>query len=428
MNNKTFNAVLCPNCFLFPSITIPNSMCINLSCQFCKYNEILLIKDYLNIKDIRTCDYYAHNRTISSTCEKYCVHCQKWLCDECDSLHKKDSKMHKVVKRNKDNKTFCKCKGKVDFFCYDCNYHFCKECKREHLTHKFNSLTSIISNEEFKQLNEKINQLDNFINKKLLSIKNEIISSLYQAISLVNNVYQRNYLINSNLLSFLKLLVQSYETTNHNFFVMQNITTIFDFELPHYDKKSDDIKEFLMYLNTSSIIGKEIVRNEEYFQKINSLKISTEILNDSTLISTFQEEYIRKKELETFNLVSKGGYKMKINRKAIKNSSYLTEIVKKYPYREDIVLASIKIPTLDKIIKYLEHYIDITPKKIDKSKKFNQIVDDWEYFFIAGEKEAINDISKAANYLGIPSLVELCDAKIESLNEKKPLNIKFLEE
>ena len=91
--------------------------------------------------------------------------------------------------------------------------------------------------------------------------------------------------------------------------------------------------------------------------------------------------------------------------------------------QEPIKLPDIKFDILKKIVEYLTHYKDKTPKDIPKpmpSSNLNEVIDEWDVNFINSiELDNIFDLINAANYMDIPSLLDLSCAKIASLMKGK---------
>ena len=73
---------------------------------------------------------------------------------------------------------------------------------------------------------------------------------------------------------------------------------------------------------------------------------------------------------------------------------------------------------MNKIVEYLEHYKNKEPKKGVRfylSQEFKDIINPWDYNFINIDIEIVCEIAKASEFLGIKTLKELSNAKIDSM-------------
>lgn len=116
-----------------------------------------------------------------------------------------------------------------------------------------------------------------------------------------------------------------------------------------------------------------------------------------------------------------------------RNSGYFRNIVNSTPFRRDqqpeVELETIDTETLVKIRDYLEHYQNKYPKSIEKPLEycnFKECVDEWDYKYInEDDVNKIIQILNAAEFLKIPSLVDLAAAKLASfLKGKSPKELK----
>ena len=91
--------------------------------------------------------------------------------------------------------------------------------------------------------------------------------------------------------------------------------------------------------------------------------------------------------------------------------------------QEPIPIPDIKADILNKVVEYLTYYKGKNPKDIPKpmsSANLSEIIDEWDVKFINGiELDSVFDLINAANYMDIPSLLDLSCAKIASLLKGK---------
>ena len=91
---------------------------------------------------------------------------------------------------------------------------------------------------------------------------------------------------------------------------------------------------------------------------------------------------------------------------------------------DEIPLASVKKPILEKIITYCKHIHEHTPPEIDKplrSNNLSDVVNEWYADFVNLEQEVLFELILAANFMDIKSLLELTTAKVASLIKGKTI-------
>ena len=122
-------------------------------------------------------------------------------------------------------------------------------------------------------------------------------------------------------------------------------------------------------------------------------------------------------------LTSSDNQKIQIDSKSAERSHLLKGLIADYNQKDDIPLPDIKYDILKKVVEYLTYYKDKTPKDIPKpmpSSNLNEVIDEWDVNFINGiELDNVFDLINAANYMDIPSLLDLSCAKIASLMKGK---------
>ena len=122
--------------------------------------------------------------------------------------------------------------------------------------------------------------------------------------------------------------------------------------------------------------------------------------------------------MANITLVSKDHQRFKISERACENSRYINNYIIDFPLESNIYLNNISGKALDKIVEYLEHYRNKIPKQGVRfllSKEFKDIVDPWDYDFINIDIDILFEIAKAPEFLGIKTLKELSNAKINSM-------------
>ena len=125
-------------------------------------------------------------------------------------------------------------------------------------------------------------------------------------------------------------------------------------------------------------------------------------------------------------LVSSDNQKIDIDSESAQKSHLLNGLISDFSnQQEPIKLPDIKFDILKKIVEYLTHYKDKTPKDIPKpmpSSNLSEVIDEWDVNFINSiELDNVFDLINAANYMDIPSLLDLSCAKIASLMKGKTI-------
>ena len=123
-------------------------------------------------------------------------------------------------------------------------------------------------------------------------------------------------------------------------------------------------------------------------------------------------------------LVSSDNQKIEIDSESAQKSHLLKGLMTDFnSSQEPIPIPDIKADILNKVVEYLTYYKGKNPKDIPKpmpSANLSEIIDEWDIKFINGiELDSVFDLINAANYMDIPSLLDLSCAKIASLLKGK---------
>ena len=125
----------------------------------------------------------------------------------------------------------------------------------------------------------------------------------------------------------------------------------------------------------------------------------------------------------TIKLVTKEGKEIEITKKAAELSEFLKTTINDYPNEASYPLNEIDEKNAEKIKEYLTHFDGVPPAEIEKplqSNEMKNLTDEWSAGFV--DKISLEDLinlTVAANYMGINSLLDLCCAKIASLCKDK---------
>ena len=123
-------------------------------------------------------------------------------------------------------------------------------------------------------------------------------------------------------------------------------------------------------------------------------------------------------------LVSSDNQKIEIDSESAQKSHLLKGLMTDFnSSQEPIPIPDIKADILNKVVEYLTYYKGKNPKDIPKpmpSANLSEIIDEWDVKFINSiELDSVFDLINAANYMDIPSLLDLSCAKIASLLKGK---------
>ena len=132
-----------------------------------------------------------------------------------------------------------------------------------------------------------------------------------------------------------------------------------------------------------------------------------------------------KKDEETneIKIIVKEGKEITLTRKASELSELLKGAINEYPKETSFPLNELDEKNGLLIQEYLTHYNGESPKEIEKpitSNEMKNLTDEWSSSFI--DKLSLEDVTNltvAANYMGINSLLDLCCAKVATLCKDK---------
>ena len=122
-------------------------------------------------------------------------------------------------------------------------------------------------------------------------------------------------------------------------------------------------------------------------------------------------------EIKTITLVSNDGIKKEVKKELIMKAGLVKNLIQDYPEDTEIPIKDVKGEILEKILEFLVHYEKEEPQEIAKplkSNDFKKCVPEWDYNFINQELNIVFETMTVANFIGIPSLLDLYAAKVES--------------
>ena len=125
----------------------------------------------------------------------------------------------------------------------------------------------------------------------------------------------------------------------------------------------------------------------------------------------------------TIKLLTKDSKELEITKKQAELSELLKQAINDYPKESSFPLNEIDEKNGEKIKEFLIHFDGVAPAEIEKpltSNDMKSLTDEWSANFV--DKMPLEDLvnlTVAANYMGINSLLDLCCAKIASLCKDK---------
>ena len=131
----------------------------------------------------------------------------------------------------------------------------------------------------------------------------------------------------------------------------------------------------------------------------------------------------KENETSEIKIIVKEGKEIPISKKAAELSELLKSAMSDYPKETTFTLNELDEKNGELIKEYLTHYNGESPKEIEKpitSNEMKNLTDEWSSSFI--DKLSVEDLSNltvAANYMGINSLLDLCCAKVATLCKDK---------
>ena len=134
-------------------------------------------------------------------------------------------------------------------------------------------------------------------------------------------------------------------------------------------------------------------------------------------------ESSKENEISEIKIIVKEGKEISISKKAAELSELLKSAMIEYPKETSFPLNELDEKNGELIKEYLTHFNGEPPKEIEKpitSNDIKNLTDEWSSTFI--DKLSVEDLSNltvAANYMGINSLLDLCCAKVATLCKDK---------
>ena len=195
--NANNRKLLCPNCNRLPLISIvPDHFeKIKVICNYCKYNEELLIPEYLRKVDLNKTNFQTYKENF---------HC----------------KSHQFIE--------------YKFFCNDCNKHLCTVCVQDE-KHKDHNVIDLTTVSIYTLKNDLENARNEFI-QYFTAIKKELMEEINKKIEMMSKAH--------DLLTLIEVLSNTFDPKTPNHYLISNMLNITQVKLNLNDnnKKFENFK------------------------------------------------------------------------------------------------------------------------------------------------------------------------------------------
>ena len=200
----------CYQCHNVPNVLLKNNENILMLCNHCNKKENENIKNIANFssKWVKKMFYYctAHREKIKTDSEKYCKTCDLFLCRFCHMFHKQKRGKHEIVDLKEADSYFCdEHLQKLNFYCNECKYEICSQCKDiYHKNHNIQLLENNCNKEDILNVVNFNNFLENA--EKAKKSKCQIVEKNIEAIKQIHTDDENSKnKLNENIKSIIDL-------------------------------------------------------------------------------------------------------------------------------------------------------------------------------------------------------------------------------
>ena len=134
-------------------------------------------------------------------------------------------------------------------------------------------------------------------------------------------------------------------------------------------------------------------------------------------------ESSKENEVTEIKIITKEGKEFTLSKKSCELSELLKSAINDYPKESSFPLNDLDEKNAELIKEFLSHFNGEAPKEIEKpiqSNEMKNLTDEWSSTFIDKiPLEDLTNLTVAANYMGINSLLDLCCAKVATLCKDK---------
>ena len=304
---NSLSILRCYECDLIPSFllsNIKNKCSIIYNCPK-KHNRREILKDYIEKNRInsifnKNCCECNKKPNLNKNDFHYCSTCKKILCNNCIQKHDE----HNEIKLNRLDGYCLKHLNTFYSYCKNCKTNLCAFCLNEHQNHTNLNLSSILLTENnikeyYSLINNfelKIQKLDEFGNKLLLSLKKYKEDTLEQINFFKNLLYTYEYEVNKK---------------NLNYNTIENLSEIknqFKIITHNYEKIEESENNLISLIDNSSFIfSNKFEICKKTIQEHSGTIICLKILKDGRIASSSNDTNLNIYSKKKFEL------QMKIN-------------------------------------------------------------------------------------------------------------------
>ena len=134
-------------------------------------------------------------------------------------------------------------------------------------------------------------------------------------------------------------------------------------------------------------------------------------------------ESAKENEVSEIKIITKEGKEFTLSKKSCELSELLKSAINDYPTETSYPLNELDEKNAELIKEFLSHFNGEAPKEIEKpiqSNEMKNLTDEWSSTFIDKiPLEDLTNLTVAANYMGINSLLDLCCAKVATMCKDK---------
>ena len=134
-------------------------------------------------------------------------------------------------------------------------------------------------------------------------------------------------------------------------------------------------------------------------------------------------ESAKENEVSEIKIITKEGKEFTLSKKSCELSELLKSAINDYPTETSYPLNELDEKNAELIKEFLSHFNGEAPKEIEKpiqSNEMKNLTDEWSSNFIDKiPLEDLTNLTVAANYMGINSLLDLCCAKVATMCKDK---------
>lgn len=272
----------CLTCQKIPKIQLTHYKFpeVHYNCENCKDKRIMYLNNFLQKNNVQNKKYSYCSREEHKDifCTIFCLHCQKWLCDDCIKQHRYFCKGHRTLTTEFKIETKCpehELKD-VEFYCAICKRHLCFACKVSHQHETLFQLSDPSNIQKiqevlktFQEAKEKVYSWNKKVYQTVVRLFNKEIEKYKSRLLKVSSLFDINTKRNNDFISFFQILIDNYNLASKNadYYIITNLINNGKFNLQKCDTTYNSFDE--LYEKTCSYFSNDyIIPKEKAPQKI----------------------------------------------------------------------------------------------------------------------------------------------------------------